>query len=43
MIEKGLYKDYTLQQVLDKLDVIECFESDGKKRDGGEKQEKQQK
>lgn len=26
MKETGLYKNYTLQQLLDKLDVIECFE-----------------
>ncbi len=26
MKETDLYKDYTLQQLLDKLDVIECFE-----------------
>ena len=24
--ESELYKDYTLHQLLDKLDVIECFE-----------------
>lgn len=29
MREKGLYKKYTLQQLLDKLDVIECFEAPG--------------
>lgn len=26
MRDAGLYKDYTMQQLLDKLDVIECFE-----------------
>ncbi len=26
MQKKGLYKKYTLQPLLDKLDVIECFE-----------------
>lgn len=25
MQEQGLYKDYTMQQMLDKLDVIECL------------------
>ncbi len=29
MQDLGLYKDYTLQQMLDKLDVIECFLSPG--------------
>ncbi len=27
MKETDLYKNYTLQQLLDKLDMIECFES----------------
>lgn len=26
MKETGLYKDYSLHQLLDKLDVLECFE-----------------
>ena len=29
MQEQGLYKDYTVQQLLDKLDVIECFSYPG--------------
>ena len=29
MHDSGLFKDYTLQGALDKLDVIECFESPG--------------
>lgn len=29
MQDQGLYKDYTMQQLLDKLDVIECFLSPG--------------
>jgi len=29
MREKELYKNYTLHQLLDKLDVIECFEAPG--------------
>ena len=29
MQDLGLYKDYTMQQLLDKLDVIECFLSPG--------------
>ena len=27
MQDNNLFKDYTMQQVLDKLDVIECFEN----------------
>ncbi len=26
MKESGLYKSYTMQALLDKLDVLECFE-----------------
>jgi hypothetical protein len=36
-----LYKIYTLQGVLDKLDVIECFENPGKELRFGELLEKQ--
>ena len=43
MQDTGLFKDYTLQSVLDKLDVIECFESPGQKLLIGEILEKQQK
>ena len=41
MSSKGMYKDYTMQGLLDKLDVIECFEHDGKKIRVGEILEKQ--
>ena len=37
----NLFKDYTLQQVLDKLDVIECFENPGDKLRVGEVLSKQ--
>ena len=37
----NLYKNYTLQGVLDKLDVIECFESPGQEAKIGEVLEKQ--
>ena len=37
----NLYKDYTLQTLLDKLDVIECFEYPGKKARVGEVLQKQ--
>ena len=43
MQDTGLFKDYTLQSALDKLDVIECFESLGQKLIVGEVLEKQQK
>ena len=29
MSEKGLYKNYTMQELLDELDVIEAFENPG--------------
>jgi transposase len=38
---KKMYKDYTMQEVLDKLDVIECFERPGRKLRVGEVLEKQ--
>ncbi|GHV38851.1 hypothetical protein FACS1894187_18160 [Synergistales bacterium] len=41
MQEKGMFKNYTLQGVLDKLDVIECFEYPGTKLRVGEILEKQ--
>ncbi|MDD3514054.1 MAG: transposase, partial [Synergistaceae bacterium] len=41
MQDSGLFKDYTLQGLLDKLDVIECFESPGQKPVVGEILEKQ--
>ena len=28
MKETNLYKSYTMQQLLDKLDVLECFEDE---------------
>lgn len=41
MQDKDLYKSYTLQGVLDKLDVIECFENRGQELRIGEVLEKQ--
>lgn len=41
MQEKGLFAQYTLQGLLDKLDVIECFESPGYELRVGEMLEKQ--
>jgi transposase len=41
MQNTGLFKDYTLQTALDKLDVIECFESPGQELRVGELLEKQ--
>ena len=41
MQEQNVFKDYTLQGVLDKLDVIECFESPGQALRVGELLEKQ--
>jgi transposase len=38
---QGLFKDYTMQGVLDKLDVIECFEHPGQELRVGELLEKQ--
>jgi transposase len=37
----GLFKNYTLQGALDKLDVIECFEAPGQKLRVGELLQKQ--
>jgi hypothetical protein len=39
---KGFLKNYTLPGLLDKLDVIECFELPGKTLRGGEIREKQE-
>lgn len=36
MQEEGLFKDYSMQTLFDKLDVIECFETPGKARYVGE-------
>ena len=41
MQDTNLFKDYTLSTALDKLDVIECFESPGQKLRVGELLEKQ--
>ena len=41
MQDSGLFKEYTLQSALDKLDVIECFESPRQKPVVGEILEKQ--
>ena len=41
MKEANLYKTYTMQQLLDKLDVIECFEDERKKLRIGELLNKQ--
>ena len=42
MREADLYEDYTLHQLLDKLDVIECFENPGYSLKVGEILTKQQ-
>ena len=41
MQRHNLFKDYTLQGLLDKLDVIECFETPGKAQSVGKVLEKQ--
>jgi len=41
MQDQNLFKDYTLQGVLDKLDVIECFENPGQELRVGELLERQ--
>jgi transposase len=41
MHDKGMYKDYTMAEVFDKLDIIECFEYFGHKMQVGEVLEKQ--
>jgi hypothetical protein len=41
MQDQNLFKEYTLQGVLDKLDVIECFENPGQALRVGELLEKQ--
>ena len=43
MQDAHLYKDYTMAGLLDKLDIIECFESPGRKTQIGEILEKQHK
>ena len=41
MNEQGLYKNYTLHELLDDLDVIECFEQPGHTARVGEMTKKQ--
>lgn len=41
MNDKQLFKKFTLQELLDELDVIECFEQPGRKRRVGEMTKKQ--
>jgi len=36
MQENNLFKNYTLQEVLDEMDIIECFEIPGQKLQVGE-------
>jgi transposase len=43
MQEKRLYETYTMQEALDKLDIIECFEHPGQELRVGEILEKQKK
>lgn len=42
MQEKNLFKKYTMQEVLDELDVIECFETPGRRLQVGETTKRQQ-
>ena len=41
MQENNLFKDFTLQEVLDELDIIECFEAPGRRLQVGEMTKKQ--
>jgi transposase len=41
MSDKDLFKNYTTQELLDELDIIECFEQPGRKRRIGEMTKKQ--
>ena len=41
MKEANLYKTYSMQQLLDRLDVLECFEDEGRKLRIGELLNKQ--
>ena len=43
MNKNNIYVDYTMQQVMDKLEIIECFENERKKTRVGEVTEKQKK
>lgn len=42
MQEQNLFKKYTMQEALDELDVIECFETPGRKLQVGETTKRQQ-
>jgi len=41
MQENNLFKDYTLQEVMDELDIIECFDVPGQQLEVGETTERQ--
>ncbi|MDQ8738794.1 IS1634 family transposase [Paenibacillus sp. LHD-38] len=41
MSDRGLFKEYTMQELLDEFDVIECFEQPGRRRRIGEMTKKQ--
>jgi transposase len=41
MSDHDLFKNYTMQEVLDELDIIECFEQPGRRRRIGEMTKKQ--
>lgn len=41
MSDQGLFRNYTMQELLDELDVIECFEQPGRRRRIGEMTKKQ--
>ena len=41
MSNQDLFKTYTMQELLDELDIIECFEQPGRKRRMGEMTKKQ--
>ena len=43
MVENGLYKNNTMQELLDELDIIESFQQSGRKRRFGETTKKQEK
>ena len=43
MDEHGLYKNYTMQSLLDELDIIECYQQPGKQQHLSEITEKQRK
>ena len=43
MEDKKLYSEYSMAEALDQLDVIECFEQEGKRMAVGEVTERQRK